>query len=307
VGEDLERLLRERGGVVLRDELLAIGIGQDQLYRQLRSGVWRARGRKVVVHATAREGLLTDSIVAGLLCSGAILTGPSAALIRPNPAWAGRTFRGHRAMLIAPRSSKTRPWLTVRHPGAQSDVVHGLRIATAHTILVDLLRFLPWSEAAAIAGAAHQHRVTSPEKLEASTNFLRGAAGAPQLKRLVRAMLDGAESGPEIDLHEALRSAQIRGWVANRTVSFGGRLLRPDVVFPNERIAVEYDGMTAHAAESIFHTDRDRIRDMQFSQWLVLPITKRTLYADVARRDFLGALQVLIGQRRAAAPCDIAG
>ena len=174
----LDQLLDDRRGVVLRSELYAAGIGPRGVSRQIAAGIWTPSGRSVLIHESAAPGLRTDTLVAALRNPDAPLTGTSAALLRPHPAWSGLDFDGAPAMIIAP-SHRHGPWLTVRHPGAGVDIVAGLRVADLHTTLVDLLRSLDWPLAAAVAGSANQAGLTSQEWLDAS---VRGLARLPGLR-----------------------------------------------------------------------------------------------------------------------------
>lgn len=286
----LEQLLIERRGVVGRSEIYALGISPRELSRQIRQGIWTPSGRSVLVHRSAAAGLRTDTLVAALRNPGAALTGTSAALLRPHPAWSEVDFTDARAMVIAPPHRRG-PWLAVRHPGASVDIVAGLRVADTHTTLVDLLRFLDWAQAAAVAGAAHRTGLTSQELLAASVRHLSRHPGAAQLRTLVAAMRRGAESGPEIDLHLALGRARIQGWSANPAITIGDRQYRPDIAFLAHRIAIEYDGLAVHGTQEAFFRDRERDIDLQLAGWLVLRLTRRTLYDAARLNAFLQQLR----------------
>jgi very-short-patch-repair endonuclease len=295
----LEQLVLERHGVVLRHELYALGINPRDLYRQIHAGLWRQSGRAVLVHHSAAQGLLTDTLVAARRNPDGILTGTSAALLRPHPAWSGLNLQAAPAMIIAPPHRRG-PWLTVQHPGAAFDVISGLRVCDQQGALVDVLRFLDWSQAAAVAGAANQLGLTTNELLEASIRRLAGHPGTGQLRVLVNAMRRGAESGPEIDLHSALLRARIQGWVANPTIVIGDRRYRPDIAFLSRRLAIEYDGLDVHATREAFFRDRERDIDFQLAGWLVLRLTKRTLYEPARMGAFLSGLRRCLDARRAA-------
>ena len=294
---NIERLLEERRGVVLRSELRAIGVDPIQLRGEVRARVWRAEGRKILIHSSAPADRITDILVAAAWHPECIVTGPSAALLNPHPAFSDRDFSRGKPMIIATRS-RPGPCRMVSHPGATYGLLHGVRVADHHTTLIDLLRFLPWDDAAAVAGAAGQRRLTTGDALLASMRTLTRAAGAAQLRLLIRAMIKGAESGTEVDLQQSLYRAQIKGWVGNPTLQFGDRIYRPDIAFLREKVALEYDGMLAHSGEAAFHHDRERMCGMQFADWQVYPITKETLYDSAALAAFLGRLRAKLRERR---------
>ncbi len=84
---DIDRLIEERGGVVRRPELIALGIRPQNLRNEVAEGIWRDAGAGILVHGSARPGLMTEGIVVGLRMPASILTGPVAALLQPHPAW----------------------------------------------------------------------------------------------------------------------------------------------------------------------------------------------------------------------------
>ncbi len=185
-----------------------------------------------------------------------------------------------------------------RHPGAVAHNDRGLRLADPHTALVDILRFQPWELAAAIGAAAIQLGLSSVAQLEASVSALSSAAGVAQLRRIVSALRNGAESGPELSLQHVLRRAQIKGWRGNATVVIDGRRYRVDVCFPREKVAVEYDGVAEHSGERAFHADRVR-NAFIFDGWAVVRVTKEMLRDRHQREELVASTADLVRRRRA--------
>lgn len=288
---DLQRLIEERRGVLLVRELRAAGVCPHQEEK-----AWRRVNRLVVVHESAPDDRITDILVAAVTRPAAIITGTSAALLRPDPVWSGLPLQRYPPILIGDRGRRGPPRI-VTHANAGFTESCGIRIADPITSLVDLLRFLPWPDAAAVAGRARQSGRYSVAALRHRAQDLRCQIGAGQLRTLVRAMEMGAESGPEIDLHLALHRAGLRGWLANQWLEIRGERLRPDIVFPVQRVAIEYDGEAAHAGTEAFHTDRRRLCLLAFEGWVTLPITKRVLDDPAALAAFLNDLRGLLASR----------
>lgn len=295
----IEALVKERHGVVTRQELAALGVSSGRLYRQIAAGEWRRAGRRIVVHASVPEGLIADSLVTALWVPDAILTGPSAAVLHPHPAWTGQSFGGQRAMVIAPNPGRG-PWRSVRHPGAVT-APHplGFKVADHHTTLVDLLRFLPWKEAAAVGAKAIRLRLTTAAALLESVDGLASAEGVAQARRIALALVAGAESGPEIDLQLLLRRARIQGWLANHTIKVSGRFYRPDICFLREGVALEYDGVSEHAGAGPFHPDRKRRNNFGFEDWQVINVTKQMLSVQSESEELVAGVRRLLRKRRA--------
>jgi hypothetical protein len=295
--EALAHLLAEHRGVVSADAVLAAGVDPLQLRIERRTGVYRTVNRRVLVHESAPPDRITDILLAAACTPGAIVTGSSAAMLRSSPAWDSFDFAGYPPLLIAPRSRPGRA-RTVRHPGANFSEVLGVRVADHHTTLVDLLRFLPWRLASAIAGASNNRRLADHDALSASLATLRGSAGAPQLAVLVRAIRNGAQSGPEVDLQQALHHARIKGWVGNPLIEVDGEVWCPDIVFPKEGVALEYDGYEEHSGKRAFQADREKICEMVFDDWVVLPLTSDVLYVPDRLAGFIANLRDLRNRRR---------
>jgi very-short-patch-repair endonuclease len=70
----------------------------------------------------------------------------------------------------------------------------------------------------------------------------------------------------------------------NATLPVRGRLLRPDCMWPEERLIAELDGWAVHGTESAFESDRERDRILLAEGWGSTRITWRQL------RDEPGAI-----------------
>ncbi len=60
-----------------------------------------------------------------------------------------------------------------------------------------------------------------------------------------------------------------------------GRLLHPDLAWPEYRVAVEYDG-AYHSDPEQMHVDRRRLNELVDAGWIVLHVTSRRLRSDFA-------------------------
>lgn len=281
-----------------RKELDGLGLGGDRLYRQIRAGEWLPSGRRILVHNSAPKGLLTDSLVTAIW-QPEMLTGPSAAVMSPHPAWDSQSFADQQPMVVADRGGRG-PWRSVRHRGATT-APHplGLKVADHHTTLVDLLRFLPRGDALTIGTNAIRSGLTTPAALEEAVVRLGKTDGVQQLRDIAAAIARGAESAPEAELHRALHRAGIRGWKANPEVLLKGKLYRPDIAFMPERVAMEYDGFGIHSRGSAFHPDRHRQNMFVFHDWLVVRVTNEMLTIATDREELMDGTRGLVLQRRA--------
>ncbi|MFC4019827.1 DUF559 domain-containing protein [Micromonospora sp. GCM10011542] len=96
----------------------------------------------------------------------------------------------------------------------------------------------------------------------------------------------GAQSPPESQLRVRLVLAGLPRPVAQHPVRLpNGLILHPDLVWPEYRVAVEYDGQW-HADADQLHRDRRRLNLLVGAGWLVLHVTSRRLH-----NDFPGVLR----------------
>ncbi len=85
-----------------------------------------------------------------------------------------------------------------------------------------------------------------------------------------------AESRPELRILRVLAGSDLPAPVSQHWVSCEGRQFRLDFAYPNEKIAIEYDGWDSHRSRSSFDADRRRDRLLQRDGWVVLRITSQT-------------------------------
>ncbi|WP_341717899.1 hypothetical protein QQG74_29490 [Micromonospora sp. FIMYZ51] len=96
----------------------------------------------------------------------------------------------------------------------------------------------------------------------------------------------GAQSPPESQLRVRLVLAGLPRPVTQHPVRLSnGRVLHPDLSWPEHRVAVEYDGLWHRDPDQI-HLDRQRLSQLVGAGWRVLHVTSRRLH-----RDFPGILR----------------
>lgn len=115
--------------------------------------------------------------------------------------------------------------------------------------------------------------LASHTDLVAATATLAGTRGQTERVRVIAACKDNPWSYAELRLHRILRSAGIRGWVANRPIRLNGRLLEPDVRFRGQLAIIEVDGRATHQQPSQFLLDRERQNEFAMAGYLVIRFT----------------------------------
>ncbi len=76
-----------------------------------------------------------------------------------------------------------------------------------------------------------------------------------------------------------------------------GERFRLDFAYPDQKIAIEYDGWEWHSSRSAFDRDRRRDRMLQLAGWTVLRITSQT-----SDSDLLDTLRALVRKGPAEGP-----
>ncbi|MFT4296909.1 MAG: DUF559 domain-containing protein [Micropruina sp.] len=97
---------------------------------------------------------------------------------------------------------------------------------------------------------------------------------------VVRSFADNPWSGGERELQQLLRGAGISGWVANAELRLAGCVCYPDVLFPDARVILEFDGYEVHGTRQAFESDRVRQNRLVLARYTVLRITWRRLQDD---------------------------
>jgi very-short-patch-repair endonuclease len=284
------------GQVFLASDALASGA---LTAKQLRSGHWRRLFRGVY----ADPRLPVDH---GLFCRGAMLVlpagsalaGRSAACLwgaryavdRPDPVEAcvpldsgGRNRRG----LVLRRAAVASEHVTVRDglpvmtgTRAAWEVAATHRLDTAVPVLDEMLRL----------------GIVDSGELVALAASLAGRPGSLRAQRAIGLADAGAESPPESRLRLALVRRGLTPRTQVRVRDPEGRVVaKVDLGFPDERVAVEYDG-AYHAESGQFAKDRRRLNALQAAGWVVVFVTA----ADLADLDAVADRVIgLLARRRA--------
>lgn len=133
-------------------------------------------------------------------------------------------------------------------------------------------------------------------------NRFEGAHGRPLVG--VRAEVAerlGREPGGsdgELWVLRTLLAAGLPVPVQEHPVVLEGRRRRIDLAYPEQMVAIEFEGEAVHDTVSAFHDDKARAGALAAAGWAVLPFTTRTSEADIVRRT-RAALDVAVHRRPA--------
>ncbi|MGY1728634.1 hypothetical protein ACI79J_16830 [Geodermatophilus sp. SYSU D01062] len=247
---------------------------------QLRSTAWQRLFRDVYACSSVA---VTHEVRAGaaalLLVPGAVVSGRSAAVL-----W-GVDAAGPDddvQLTVPPGSSaSTAPGVRVRRWALPADAVttcRGIPVTIAETTAVDIGRGPgPLEESVALVDALVTCRATELVAVRAAA----AAATGPGCRRARRVaeLADGLAGSPqETRLRLLLHGARLPRPLAQHTVrdADGGFVARVDFAWPEQRLAVEYEGRW-HGRPQQVAPDRARLNRLTAAGWRVVFVTAEDL------------------------------
>lgn len=162
-----------------------------------------------------------------------------------------------RTAVLAHPTLKSRRRVHVTRRPVPSEFVRvgdGLRFATPSYAAVELAAT---DDGRAVCEALRS-RLANPAELREALEAMTGSVGQAVRRCVVEACLANPWSYAELRLHRILREAGIVGWVANVRLSLAGEVAYPDVLFPDARVVIEFDGRAVHEDPAQFLRDRER-------------------------------------------------
>ncbi|WP_212839979.1 endonuclease domain-containing protein [Catellatospora sp. IY07-71] len=263
-----------RGSDALRDGLLTPD--------QLRGANWMSLGYNVFAdsrlehdHELSCRGLALD------LPERACFAGPSAAYLHGVPHAASPGDRVHLVVPTGTRLNQRKQAVVHRMMLDEGEVgTHrGYPVTNPLRTCWDLALWLDVLPAVTIIDALLHAKLVSAAELSELTRARWGRHGAAKAAKAF-GLADGRAESPQ---ESRLRVGLVRNGVPRPELQFpvpvAGRVLHPDLAWPEFRVAVEYDGEW-HDAPDQFHLDRRRLNLLVGEGWIVLHVTSRRLRTD---------------------------
>ena len=263
----LEEFLRQHDGVVTLAHAQRAGLSQAAVSRRVHSGKWR-RISPGVYFVDDRPFTDPARIRAAVWSYGeqASASGMAAAW------WHALThFAPNVVEVTVPLNSHGRchDGCRVRRRDLKpADIVEvrGMRVTEVALTVVEAA--VRPRRNVKLFDAALQRRVDLPSLWQAHVRN-KGRYGSPAARMLLQVAADGAHSQAERILIQLLKAARITGWKANYPVAG----YKVDVGFPNQKVALEVDGLAFHTDSDDFHQDRIRQNAIALAGWQVLRFT----------------------------------
>lgn len=268
------------GQLFRRSDVLSRGLLTSH---QLRSSAWIRLRYDVYADARLpRDHELSCRAVLMGLPGDAVLAGPSAAFRHGVRHAAAFTDDVH--VIVHPKDAMLRQRGVRFHEtvlGADEIVpLDGRLCTTPLRTAWDLACWLDVTRAVAAIDKLLGDGLVDHGQLLALATARRGRRGSV-LARTAFELADGrAQSPPESHLRVRIVLAGLPRPQAQLPVSVRGRVLHPDLAWPEYRVAVEYDGAW-HDDPDQFHLDRRRLNLLVAEGWIVLHATSRRLRTDL--------------------------
>jgi very-short-patch-repair endonuclease len=274
VKADIEILLRESGGVVRRRDHPELAQRLDRL---------RARGELVTVlpgFVSTPEGARDWSIRlrAGSLWAGrdAVVTRYAAARLTFWPDCPVEEL----SFAVAGNPPRRQPGWPVVNGVVPPEMIwerSGVRLTSTAYTAVDLADTAAGGD---IVDRALRSRQAKLPGLWAALAAMPGRRGNGARARILRDSRDSPWSELERLGHRLLRRARIDGWRTNVRIRIRDTDYFADVLFPQQRLVVEFDGWEFHNDREAFENDRRRRNDLVLAGYDVLNFTWRQLEND---------------------------
>lgn len=292
-------LARQQHGVVGRDQLIALGMGEGAIESRLRRGRLHRFHRGVYVVGYRRINR-KGRWMAAVLASGsrACLSHRSAARL-----W-GLIPRGDEWVEVtSPPPSRARRRGIVCHEGVVAAderlEVDGIPVTSPFRTVFDLAAVLKLRELERVWHEAEVQELRDRVSLPMLLERYPGRRGA----RNLRALLDDPEpvGFTRNDFEEAFRALVADHGIQprprmNADLALRGRIFQVDALWEEERVAVELDSRSVHGTKKRFETDRQRDRILVAEGYRTVHVTWRQLQKEP--EEIVADLRMALGQGR---------
>jgi len=294
VDQLISRLAEGQHGLVARRQLLEHGV---------RKGAINARVDRGQLHLVHRGVYAVDyrRLSAHGRWMGAVFAaGPEAVLSRRSAAqlWGIVPRASHRPEVTRPSACRGLDGIAVHRglipPDERGELV-GIPVTSVARTQFDLAGVLPKRGLERAMHEAEVKGLTDRLSLWDLLERYPRRRGATNLRAVLEAKTPAGITQSELEelFVEFLDEYGLPRPRLNATLPVRGRLLRPDCMWPGQRLLAELDGREAHGTEEAFESDRRRDRILLVEGWRSMRITWRQLLSERRElaRDLRGLLE----------------
>ncbi|MGA5466871.1 DUF559 domain-containing protein [Mycobacterium sp. NPDC050041] len=276
---DLSRLLHEQGGVATSGQILD-RITRHAFDRLVGDGSLERMWQGIYCLGEPTQGMRLRGLDLSSGATVAVCLGTAAA-------WYAFDTEDTAALhVVNPASRQLRPaegLVVHRRDGAPLRIVNGRPATTPTWTAVEVARSLRRPRALATLDAALRSETCTRAGLWCAATEQAGRRGIIAVRDLLSLADPRAESPMESELRLVVLDGGLPAPELQYEVhDFDGRLWRLDLAWPDQRLAVEYDGMEWHEGADALRRDRVRQEALRDIGWIVL----RVVWDDVRYRPF---------------------
>lgn len=284
-------------GLITRAQALAEGLTERIIDHKLASGAWLRVYRGVYLIAGTPASFEQRVLAACLRVGGDVAASHETAGVL----WGLIERRQPLVEVTVPAG---------RHPVSDRFAVHrsrcgververtdGIPVTSVARTLLDLCSRLGRSELEDALDEALRRNLVTVRELESR---IRQPGGRRRRGDLASLLAEQGSAKPRGSVREKhvlamLRRAGLPEPVRQYEVRRGGRVIaRPDLAYPDQKIAIEYDSRQEHSSRRAYERDKARTFELQLAGWVVPPLSG----GDFDREQYVcGALRRLLWER----------
>lgn len=271
----MAQLARGRHGVVTRQQLLAMGFGSNAVAGRSRRGVLRPIYPGVYAFGGAALTANGRRMAAVLACGHrAVISHRSAARL-----WGIFPYEPSTIDVSRPTRGRTKHRGIALHEARlladEVDEVDGIPTTSIFRTVFDLAAISSKREVERAFHETEVRRLTDRVSLPQLLARHPGRRGATTIREILASKEPAGITENEFEeLFVAFLDANgLPRPRFNATLFVRGRYLRPDCMWPEQRLIAELDGRAVHGTDSAFENDRRRDRGLVAEDWRSMRIT----------------------------------
>lgn len=289
----IRRLAEDQHGFVARWQLHARGIGRGAV--RVRAG----RGQLHRVHRGVYAVGFHRPSVHGRWMGAVLAAGPEAVLSRRSAGqlWGIVPRSSHRPEVTRPSACRGLDGIAVHRglipPDERGELV-GIPVTSVARTQFDLAAVLPKRGLERAMHEAEVKGLTDRLSLWDLMERYPRRRGAANLRAVLGSKTPAGITQSDLEelFVEFLDEYELPRPHLNGTLPIRGRLLKPDCMWPDQRLLAELDGREAHGTDEAFESDRQRDRVLLVEGWRSTRITWRQLR--VEREEIAADLRELL-------------
>lgn len=268
-------------GVIAREQALAEGLTDKQVYRLVVSGAWR-RVLPGVYRVASSPTSWMQMVMAACLWSKGWASHCCAAAV-----WGLDGFQPKGIEVLVTRDLKVQGGVTVRRTRSldprDRSIKGPIRVTSPARTLLDVCGTVGIDAAEVALESALRRGLATPESLRRTLERCggRGVPGTKPLRQLVAERPVGyrpMRSPLEVKVRRIMLRARLpRPTYEHPVVTGTGVTLHPDLCYPSWKIAIEVQSYRYHSGVDPWGRDIDRRQLLQDMGWLVIEVTERMI------------------------------